>query len=101
MCRIAIAGPGAPRDLPADKPRRFEDHHLTLRGPGYIVHALPGGKSALYELDTDPGETTDVQEKFPEVRARMAAECRQRRDALLSSVWAFAPAPDARAPEGH
>ncbi|MGC3957531.1 MAG: sulfatase-like hydrolase/transferase [Verrucomicrobiota bacterium] len=97
--RIAIAGPGAPRDLPADKPRRFEDHHLTLRGPRHIFHSLPGGKSALYDLDTDPGETIDVKEKRPDLAAAMAAETRKRWDAILASGRAFVPSPDGRGAE--
>lgn len=97
--RMAIAGPGSPRELPAAQPRRFEDHHVTLRGPRFIYHALPGGKSALYDLEADPGETADAAERFPEVAASMAAECRKRWDAIRGSGRAFAPA--ANAPEAE
>jgi hypothetical protein len=27
---------------------------------------------ALYDLDTDPGETTDVRDQFPDVAARLS-----------------------------
>ncbi len=92
--RIAIAGEGAPRNLAAGQPRRFEDHHLTLRGPRFKYHARPGGRTALYDLEADLGETTDVSARYPEVAAEMAATCRVRWDALLASGRGFAP-PDA------
>ena len=89
--RMDIAGLGAPRGGPGG--RKFESLHLTLRGPRFKYHALPGGKAALFDLDIDPGETTDVQAKFPDVAAKMAQECRQRWDEILSSGRAFAPQP--------
>jgi arylsulfatase A len=95
--RIAIAGPGAPRDIADSRQRKFEDHHLALRGPRFKYHALPGSKSALFDLDADPGETTDVQAKFPDVAAKMAQECRKRWDEIIASGRAFAPLPDAEA----
>lgn len=94
--RMTIAGPGSPRDGQADgRQRRFEEHHLTLRAPHFIYHAMPGGQSALYDLDADPGETTDVQAKLPEVAARMAKECRRRWDEIMASGRAFALPPEA------
>lgn len=92
--RITIWGDGCP-DLIADvKQRKFEDHHLTLRGLRFKYHALPEGKSSLYDLDADPGETTDVQAKFPDVTASMARECRRRWDEVISSGRAFIALPD-------
>lgn len=91
--RMAIAGPGSPRELAADQPRRYEDHHLTLRGPKYKYHALPGGRQALYDVAADPGETTDIQAQQPAVTRRMAADCRRWWDDLLASGRAFAPLP--------
>lgn len=89
--RITIAGPGAPRGgANAGRPRRFEEHHLALRGPRFTFHAMPGGQTALYDLDADPGETRDVQAKFPDVAARMAKECRRRWDEIIASRRAFA-----------
>ncbi|MCC6355496.1 MAG: sulfatase-like hydrolase/transferase [Verrucomicrobiae bacterium] len=92
--RMAIAGAGAPRGgLGGPGKRKFEDHHLALRGPRFKYHALPGGKAALFDLDADPGETTDVWAKFPDVAAKMAQECRKRWDEILASGRAFAPQP--------
>jgi len=96
--RIAIAGPGAPRNIADPRQRKFEDHHLALRGPRFKYHALPGGKGALYDLDADPGETTDAQPKFPDVAAQMAQECRKRWDEIIACGRAFAPLPNAHPP---
>jgi len=92
--RIAISGNGSPRDIADVKQRKFEDHHLTLRGPRFKYHALPGGKAALYDLEADPGETTDVQAKFPDITTRMAKECRERWDVIITSGRSFMPAPE-------
>jgi arylsulfatase A-like enzyme len=90
--RMAIAGEGSPREGITDVlQRKYGDHHLTLRGPRYKYHALPGGASALYDLAADPGETADVREKFPEVASQMAAECRARWEAIIASGRSFAP----------
>ncbi len=89
--RIAIAGRGAPRET-VQGARLYEDHHLTLRGPRFKYHALPDGQRALFDLDADPGETTDVQSRFPDVAARMAQECRRGWDDVLASGRAFVPA---------
>jgi arylsulfatase A-like enzyme len=89
--RMDIAGTGAPRGGPEG--RKFGNLHLTLRGPRFKYHALPGGKAALFDLDTDPGETKDVQAQFPKVAAQMAQECRQRWTEILASGRAFAPQP--------
>jgi len=91
--RIAIAGPGSPRELPPDEPRRYEDHHLTLRGPRYKYHALPRGAQALYDISIDPGEQTDLSAQQPEVTARMAAACRKWWDDMMAGGRAFAPLP--------
>jgi arylsulfatase A-like enzyme len=91
LLRMAISGPGAPRNHNSEAPqRRFEDHHLTLRGVRFKFHSLPGNKTALYDMEADPGETTDVQSRYPELCARMAKECRQRWDAVIHSGRAFA-----------
>jgi arylsulfatase A-like enzyme len=90
--RITIYGDGAPGDA---GPRKYEDHHVSLRGPRFVFHALRGGGSSLYDLDADPGETSDVSGKFPEVAAKMAQECRKRWDEIIVSGRAFAPLPGA------
>lgn len=91
--RIAIALEGAPRAplgiVPDPAALKFEDHHLVLRGPRFKYHARPGGGSALYDLDSDPGESTDVQAKNPDLAAKMAAETRDRWDAVIASGRAF------------
>lgn len=94
--RLAIAGPGAPKNLAAPGERAYEAHHVTLRGPRFKYHALPGGGDALYDLQADPGETADVKDKHREVAARMAQQCRARWDAVLSSGSAFAPPLDGK-----
>lgn len=92
--RMAISGPGSPRDNIADvRLRKYEDHHLTLRGPRFKFHALPGGKRALFDLEADPGEDTDVQMKFPDIATRMERDCRARWEQLISSGRSFMPPP--------
>jgi len=100
MFRIAIAGPGAPRDKIADAAaRKFEDHHLTLRTARWKYHALPGGRQSLYDLQNDPGERTDVAAQQPEIVQSMARQCRQRWEEVINSGRAFAVVPDARKPK--
>lgn len=94
VLRMAIAGRGAPRESVADpRQRKFEDHDLTLRGPRFKYHARPDGRGELFDLDADPGETSDVQSRFPEIAARMAAECRARWEEVTSSGRSFIPFP--------
>ncbi len=95
--RLAIAGPGAPRDVAALANRTYAAHHVTLRGPRFKYHALPGGASALYDLTADPGETADVKDKYQDVAARMATHCRARWNAIIASGSAFAPPVDGKA----
>jgi arylsulfatase A-like enzyme len=91
--RMTIWGPGmphAPKGI-VENPAalEFEDHHLALRGPRFKYHALPGGRSALYDIEADPGETRDVQGMHPAVAAQMARECRRRWEATIASGRAF------------
>lgn len=70
--------------------RKYEDHHLVLRGPRFKYHSLPGGRSCLFDLDADPGETTDVTDGHAAVAAAMSARCRARWDAIISAGRTFA-----------
>jgi len=95
--RLAIAGPGSPKNLAAPTERAYEAHHVTLRGPRFKYHALSGGGAALYDLRADPGETIDVKGTYPDVAAQMAKQCRARWDAIIASGRAFAPPADGAA----
>lgn len=90
--RIAISGAGSPKpqDESNPRPRRFEEHHLVLRGERFKFHALPGGKSALFDLAADPVEASDVAARFPEIAASMSVSLRERWAALLATGRAFA-----------
>ena len=90
--RIAISGAGSPKlqDESNPQPRRFEDHHLVLRGERFKFHALPGGKSALFDLAADPVEASDVTARFPEIAASMSVSLREQWAALLATGRAFA-----------
>ena len=90
--RIAISGAGSPKpqDESNPRPRRFEEHHLVLRGERFKFHALPGGKSALFDLAADPVESTDVAARFPEIATGMSAALREQWAALLATGRAFA-----------
>lgn len=95
LLRMGISGPGSPKPGVSDVTlRKFEDHHLTLRGPRFKYHSLPDSTAALYDLDADPGETADVQGKFPEVAKQMAGECRARWEAIIQSGRSFTPEPE-------
>ena len=90
--RIAISGAGSPKpqDESNPRPRRFEDHHLVLRGERFKFHAFPGGKSALFDLAADPVEASDVAARFPEIVASMSVSLREQWAALLATGRAFA-----------
>ena len=90
--RIAISGAGSPKpqDESNPRPRRFEEHHLVLRGERFKFHALPGGKSALFDLAADPVEASDVADRFPEIAASMSVSLREQWAALLATGRAFA-----------
>ena len=89
--RLAISGAGSPRGEPGDPiERKYEDHHLVLRGSRFKYHSLPGGRSRLFDLDADPGETTDVTDGHAAVAAAMSARCRARWDAIISAGRTFA-----------
>jgi arylsulfatase A-like enzyme len=88
--RLAIAGAGSPRGDPGEAvARRYEDHHLVLRGSRFKYHALPGGRSLLCDIETDPGETTDVSDQHAEVTAALAAACRSRWEAVIAAGRTF------------
>lgn len=88
LFRIAISGKGAAKEL-SGKVRRFEDHHLVLRGPRFKYHTLPGGQSALYDLKADPIESRDCTAEHANVAARMSKEIRSRWEAVIASGRAF------------
>lgn len=91
VLRMTISGPGSPQDLvaPGEK-RSYEDHHLSLRGKRYNFHTLPNGKKELYDIQADPGEITDIKDKYPEIVIQMDKKCRQKWEEILSSGRAFA-----------
>jgi arylsulfatase A len=91
--RIAIAGEGAaggkqaivndPDHLP------MAGQHVVLRGPRFKFHSFADGATALYDLDADPGESTDVSAQFPETAARYAAALRQQYAGILATGRAY------------
>jgi len=95
VLRIAISGDGSPRDhartgvIADPRDMLLEDHHVSLRGNRFKFHFLPGGKSELYDLAADPGETADVSAQYPEIAAGMAKDCRARWDSILAGGRAF------------
>lgn len=68
---------------------RYEDLHASLHGPRYSFHHLPGGETALYDLQADPQESVDISRRHPEVMAEMASACRRQWDELLASKRGF------------
>jgi hypothetical protein len=92
--RIPVAHDGAPPSYPEliiEDPGnlKYEQIQTCLYGPRFKYHSLPGGKHVLFDMKKDPGETTDVCEKFPEVTRKMARICRQQWDKLIDSGRGF------------
>ena len=97
MFRMTIWGDGmvhAPKGfVPDPSALRFEDHHMSLNGARFKLHARSGGKVELYDIVADIGETKDVSKRYPEVTRRMLAECRRRWDYATNKGGAFQMAP--------
>jgi arylsulfatase A-like enzyme len=97
MFRMTIWGDGmveAPQGfVPDPASLRFEDHHMTLHGAQYKLHARPGGKAELYDIVNDIEESTDISQSFPEITSRMLDECRQRWEYAINEGGAFRMAP--------
>jgi len=92
--RYAISFEGSPPAYPKhiiEEPSkiRYEQMHICLFGPRFKYHSMPKGKDALYDMDADPGETTDVSAEHPEVKAKMAGICRAEWDKLIESGRGF------------
>jgi len=90
---VTIAGPGSvgtPRGLVNDpQETSVEAQHLSLRGPRFKFHNFHNGRTALYDIDNDPGETTDVSDRFPGIAAEYEAELRRRYREILDTGRAF------------
>lgn len=93
MFRMTIWGDGmvtAPKGYVEDPPSlKFEDHHMTLRGAKFKLHARPGGKAELYDIANDLREAKEISRKHPEVTKRMLAECRERWEYAITDGKAF------------
>jgi len=63
---------------------------IIRSGPWKLIHYFEDGRDELYNLDTDPGEQSDLAADNPE----RAAELRARLDAWLTEVGARLPVPD-------
>jgi len=68
---------------------RYDQMHTCIYGPRFKYHSLPGGKEALYDMDVDPGETTDISEEYPKIKNKMARICRTEWDKLIESGRGF------------
>jgi len=92
--RLPVADDGAPQTYPKliiedPKTLRYEQMHACLYGAKFKYHSLPGGKNALYDMDIDPGEKTDVSGMYPEITGKMAGICRDEWDKLIESGRGF------------
>lgn len=93
--RLPIAPPGMPLPEEMDPIGIINDSskldydgvHAVLYGVRYKLHHLPSGKSALYDIQKDPGETTDLSEEYPEKTAEMAAACLEEWNRLIHSSY--------------
>ncbi|AKJ64474.1 sulfatase-like hydrolase/transferase [Kiritimatiella glycovorans] len=91
--RIAISGEGSAggRKGIVNDPGQITmaEQHVTLRGPRFKYHNFAGGETALYDIDVDPGETTDVSGRFPEIAARYDAELERTYGEIIDTGRAF------------
>ena len=69
--------------IPDPTSMKLEDYHAVLRGPKFKLEVYPGGKVELHDIVNDKEERKDISEKYPEVTARMLAECRRQFRALI------------------
>lgn len=68
---------------------RYDQVHTAVYGARYKYHSLPGGGHALYDIQADPGETTDVSAQNPEIVGEMGKACREAWDQLIRSGRCF------------
>jgi arylsulfatase A len=89
VLRVAIAGEGAVggRQPFVSEPASLtmSQQHVTLRGPRFKLHQFVGGKTALFDLDADPGERRDIQDRFPDIARRYAETLQERYQQIVSS----------------
>jgi arylsulfatase A-like enzyme len=90
--RMTISGPGSPKNPAGNAESRLESaHHLAVRNQRFKFHGFQDGTAALYDLETDPHESVDVQNRFPEVFEKMRASCTEHWNRITHSGRAFAP----------
>lgn len=92
--RIPVANEGSPPVYPkliVEDPTkiRYDQMHTCLYGRRFKYHSLPRSEEALYDMDNDPSETTDVSAKYPQIKSKMAKRCRQEWDKLIESERGF------------
>lgn len=91
---LPVAYEGAPPSWPKliiEEPEKlkYEQVHAVVRGTRYKYHSLPGGRPALFDIQMDPGETTDVSTQNPEIAGKMGEACREAWDQLIKSGRCF------------
>jgi arylsulfatase A-like enzyme len=90
--RMAISGAGSPKNPPGNaESRLLSTHHLTVRNQRFKFHAFPDHTAALYDLESDPNESTDVQTLFPDQFNTLRAACTDHWTRITHSGRAFAP----------
>jgi arylsulfatase A len=90
--RMTISGPGSPKNPAGNaESRKASTHHLAVRNQRFKFHGFPDGTAALYDLETDPHESVDVQDRFPDVFKKMRASCTEHWNRITHSGRAFAP----------
>ncbi len=91
--RVAISGEGAAggrRSIVNDPEKvTLSEQHVILRGPKFKFHNFADGSTALYNLDQDPGETTDVRAQFPEIAERYEAELNRQYKEIIATGRAY------------
>jgi len=90
---VTIAGPGSagtPRGLVNDPMETsVAEQHVALRGPRFKFHNFHNGQTALYDIQNDPGESSDVTSSFPDIAAQYETRLHDRYQEILATGRAF------------
>ena len=92
---LYLQGRGLTIDVPGGKTYSWRGFPSTSvrRGKWKAIHFFETDTIALYDLESDPGESKDVSKQYPEVAARLTQEIRQWQEQVKAPIPSL-PNPD-------